>query len=448
VLEEDTILFSSTVLAGGPPAGIMANLIGGFDSVAVCGLGQGPDGTIATAAGTCSSVAHKYNTGTISGTVRTPGTGPGLPPCPAPPAGPGFPCGANADGIMVRIQPGPRNVIDFDPTDPIRARTDTTVRVTGGTYAVGGLTEGQWIVTVLDTINPTTGDTIFGVTGQRVDTVDLQVMPPGSTDIDIVNFVAFSGNNTIAGVVVNDRDADLTTLDPGEALAGVTIQLYRNNTAAGITIPADSLVATTTTNSSGAYTFGRLREGRYIIRAMNPGPGGELVLESFNADGSPDTLQVVTINTTPASGSNITVGSTTPVPLPRWDYDASTGLNTAPTNFTFLYRNTTARATVTTAAGVPVSGMLVTIRRCNVSAGSTSPPSGPSVCTSYQTSFAPITMATNALGVVDFTNLLEGVYEVRPQPTTAAFSSTAPSSALYRLVGAGDVEAFTFTAVP
>ena len=49
------------------------------------------------------------------------------------------------------------------------------------------------------------------------------------------------------------------------------------------------------------------------------------------------------------------------------------------------------------------------------------------------------------LGLLVFANLLEGIYEVRIQPTTkAGYSSSTPATALYQIVGLADVETAQF----
>ena len=94
--------------------------------------------------------------------------------------------------------------------------------------------------------------------------------------------------------------------------------------------------------------------------------------------------------------------------------------------------------------GAGVAGMTVSVRRCNTSAGSTSPPAAGGVCTTYLGT--TINVVTDANGDFALTDLVEGVYEVRPQPTTVAgFTISVPATALYITVGNGDVEDATFT---
>jgi hypothetical protein len=57
-------------------------------------------------------------------------------------------------------------------------------------------------------------------------------------------------------------------------------------------------------------------------------------------------------------------------------------------------------------------------------------------------------MNTNAQGRATFSSLLEGVYEVSSNPSTAGYASTVPAAMLYTLSGNQDVETGTFEAVP
>jgi hypothetical protein len=57
-------------------------------------------------------------------------------------------------------------------------------------------------------------------------------------------------------------------------------------------------------------------------------------------------------------------------------------------------------------------------------------------------------MNTNAQGRATFSSLLEGVYEVSSNPSTAGYASTVRAAMLYTLSGNQDVETGTFEAVP
>lgn len=355
-----------------------------------------------------SSFVWKYNNTTLAGTVRAAD-------------------GTNANGATVRIQTAANFV------GPVR---DTTLNITAGSYSKTGLLEGPYTVTASMGDSAAVWELLTTVTGNTSPTLASRETQ-GLADDKIANFQATRLDTKVLGVVINDRDQDLTVIDPDEALAGVTISLYRDGSG---TISLDTLVATTTTDAAGAFSFTGLREGRYITKATSL--TNAQVLRGL----SKDTAVVTTAATTTGSGANNTrvVGSTSPATLPRWDYNNSVvDGGWLPGNYTFLFNNTQVKGTVKTAGGVAVPGMTISLRRCNTSAGATSPPSGAGVCTTYLGS--TVNMTSDAAGAFSFTNLIEGVYEVRPQPTTVAgWTTSTPAQILYITVGSADVEAKDF----
>jgi hypothetical protein len=283
-------------------------------------------------------------------------------------------------------------------------------------FSFAGMREGPYTVTA-------TGNAIWQVVtpSSGSHTVDME----NSGDNDILNFIVRRLDTAIHGVVVNDRDQDTNTVDPGEALAGVTIQLYRDNSGAVASL--DTLHATTTTNASGAYSFTNIPEGRYVVKAVQPNTA--TVLRGY--DGAAMTVRDTAYVLTGAAPASRTIGSTTPVPLPRWDYATSSVFFDGRTNFTFLVNGNIATGQITNAVGgAPISGATVNLRRCNVSAGAVSPPAT-GACTSYFPG-AAVPATTDPTGFFTYSNLLEGVYEVRPvNPST-------PPSRLFMLVRNGE----------
>ena len=277
--------------------------------------------------------------------------------------------------------------------------------------------------------------TLTGDATWEVVTSDISVDLQGNGDVDIANFVVRRLDTSIQGVVLNDRDGDnINDSLSGEPLAGVILELYSDTAATGA---LDNLVGTATTNSLGGYTFSDLREGRYIVKALQPGTA--VVSRGVTAAGGHvDTTVAITAATTVGEGNNNTrtVGSSSPSLLPRWDYAMSTVFFDGRTNFTFLFSNTSVQGTIETAAGVAVANKEVALQRCLVSAGAMSPAVG-GTCTSNYPSWVVLTTTTDANGAFSFANLQEGVYQVTPLQTTGV---TAPVSALYQLEGNGDIE--------
>ncbi len=355
-----------------------------------------------------SSFAWKYNNTIIAGTVRAAD-------------------GTNGNGAKVNIKTAANFI------GPVR---DTTITITSGSYSKGGLLEGPYVITASEGDSLAVWNILVKLAGNTSAT-EASRETEGSLDDKIANFQVTRMDTQVKGVVINDRDQDLTTIDPNEALPGVTIQLYRDGSG---TVTLDTLVAETTTDASGNFSFTGLREGRYAIKGLSA--GNALVLRGE----SKDTAVVTTAATSTGSGNNNTrvVGATPPAVLPRWDYNNSVADGGyLPGNFTFLFTDTQVKGTVKTAGGVAVPNMTISLRRCNVSAGATSPPSGAGTCTTYLGT--TVNLVSDATGAFAFTNLREGVYEIRPQPTTVAgWTTSTPAQILYITVGTGDVETYNF----
>jgi hypothetical protein len=355
-----------------------------------------------------SSFAWKYNNTTIAGAVRAAD-------------------GTDANGATVRIQTAANFI------GPVR---DTTITITAGSYSKGGLLEGPYMITASAADSAAVWSLLTTLTGNTSATMASRTTS-GPADDKVTNFRATRMDTQVKGVVVNDRDVDFNVIDPDEALANASIQLYRDGSGA---ITLDTLVATATTDASGAFSFTGLQEGRYIAKWVDGG-GTAQVLRGLTKD----TAVVTTAATTVGSGANNTrvVGSTSPAVLPRWDYNNSVADGGyLPASFTFLYKNTVVKGTITTGASVAVANMTVSMRRCNVSAGAVSPPVAGS-CTTYLGT--TINTVTDATGTFTFSGLTEGVYEITPIPNTVgSFTASAPAQVLYLTVGNGDVESRTF----
>lgn len=380
-----------------------------------------------------SSFAYKSRTNAIAGTILAADATP-------------------VSSQRVRIMAGPGNV---------GVTKDTTVVTNGaGAYtSLANLFEGPYTVSVNDSTTSSgavwtyfkrlTTTTAPYVSGSGVNNTDALT---GARDLQgygvtaTVNFQPDRMDTRILGNIVNDRDADLTTLDPNEALEGAVVRLYRDGSGA---ITYDSLIAEATTDINGRYSFTNLREGRYAIRWIDDA-GSATVLRAIAKDSA-----VVTTAAAAGTGAQNTrtVGNQTHTAvnfLPRWNYNTSS-LTASPIgdpDFTFLYRNTTVRGTAATGAAVAVAGMTVSLRRCNVSTGAASPPPVVDGVTVFCTSYLGTTVntTTDASGVFTFAGLTEGVYEITPIPNTVGvFTTSTPAQRLYITVGTGDIETGTFT---
>jgi hypothetical protein len=245
----------------------------------------------------------------------------------------------------------------------------------------------------------------------------------GNLDVAVANFQATRMDTKIKGRVVNDRDNDNNTIDPGEALAGAQIELVQNKT----------VLDTATSDASGNYSFTGLREGTYKVRWIDDTPDNSVqVLRALKTDSA----FVTTTAAAPTAGGSIAA-------LPRWDYNTSAGdgdMDVA--DFMFLYKNTTVKGTVLDGS-TGIAGMTVSLRRCNTSTGVQSPPiSG--TCTTYLGT--TVTTQSDSNGVFTFSNLTEGVYEITPLPNSVgSYTTSVPVHRLYVTLGSGDIEDGSFS---
>jgi hypothetical protein len=349
-----------------------------------------------------------------------------------------------AEGISIRITADPANIA-ADPVDTV------VVTDENGAYHMR-VNEGKYTVEVVGD----TEDWIFE------DPEPVEVDIAGNDDVKIVNFTAIFNATEIHGVIVNDRDADENTIDQGEALANVTVELFRDNDGGSATVSTDSLVGTTTTNATGGYVFDGLREARYIVRAQNP--TGATVLKGFSGSGTAQNTQTVTTTaiepaTSCTDANNLSrVGVSDPtcfdgttLDLPRWDYANNAGLNTSFTHFTFLNTTGTVTGRIATPVGdTAVANIVVTLARCATSPAQPSPPAA-GACTTFAAGFTTQVATTNAQGTFTFANLMEGVYEVTPVPAGVRvdFDPTNPPAStddksLATLLGNNDTETANF----
>ena len=384
-------------------------------------------GSGATATWTPASFAYKSNTNLMAGTVSSrQGASP-------------------AKGIIVTVSPAAGNI------QGTAAKMDTTDAT--GAYSVSGLREGPYEVSVsagdsawtfLRTLKSTTTPAAGASTNASPSTAARTLKGYGVTGTS--NFEAYRSDVTFSGLVVNDLDADLTTIDPGEALAGAIINLYRDDDAG--TAGTDTLTATATSDASGNYTFTGLLEGRYTAKWASGSPSTDVkVLRSVDANNvANSSVTAITLFNGPVKN--------TAVNLPAWNYATSVGSNLTDANFTFLYSNTVVKGTTLTGAGVAVAGMTVTLRRCyNATLTNLTNFSGPKpqaagvdACSGATPYFVGQTnVLTDATGTFTFSGLSEGVYEVIPVPSTVSpYTTAAPAGGMYLTVGSGDIETLAF----
>lgn len=152
----------------------------------------------------------------------------------------------------------------------------TTTTDANGYFSFTGVVGGgaDYTIKITDTDGKLTdyfGTTPAAIAGQKgvvnlAGNIDYTVEP---TQPDF----GYGLKGAIGSWVYNDANSN-STHDAGEGISGVTVKLYKDVNANGvINSPADTLVATLTTDSTGRYIFSGLADGSYIVSIESP-PGG------------------------------------------------------------------------------------------------------------------------------------------------------------------------------
>ncbi len=385
---------------------------------------------------TCSTFALKLQTGTINGTIL-------------------YRDGSPVSGGSVTIAAA-------DSTIQGRASSvgDTTVVTNGaGVFTTNNnVREGWYNVTPVGAAptrvyySSTNGATkVAEIENANVIVGVATATPARTTDASnnalpaspAASFHAYRENTSISGVVVNDRDQDGNTIDTDESLPGAFVTLYRDDVGT-FSQNNDSIAGTAITDANGSYAFTNLRQGTYRVVVDPAGtedvvPAGGLTLTTA----------------APAGAGSRTIGSTTPSPLPFWNYNTSTVTNPrieptgAPvgSQFTFLFTDGTISGNVTNAVGGGnVNGMTVTLVQCATEATPVVTPTAGTCDTNVGGSFQ--NFVTAADGNFSFTGLQEGIYQATIVPGSAGdgdgpFTAvTSPNGATVLLFvdGRGDLE--------
>lgn len=350
-----------------------------------------------------------------------------------------------------------------------------------GAYAFTSLIEGPYTVSVeniagtwefKDVLTTATGsgsaNNADAVTGDR----DIA----GDAVASVANFQPDRMDTSISGVVVNDRDSDFNTIDPDEALSGVVVNLIDDADGDGAVDSGEAVLATTTTDENGAYTFTALAEDDYIVQPVSP--TNSTVLRALDGLGAVTSHIGVTTEAALGAGATLNqddtrhVGTTSPPGIndefPRWNYltgtafadgghlgggtgpNATNGaLTTAPTHFVHLFATGTVTGQVT-AGGVAVAGVRVTITRCQTAGFAPSPPQGGACTAKHGVPSEHIAnFDTDSSGNYTFGSLLEGVYQIDVAPATAGYTTnegldgvalTGDEIVLMSIEGNNDVE--------
>ncbi|HSN76964.1 MAG TPA: SdrD B-like domain-containing protein [Anaerolineae bacterium] len=163
-------------------------------------------------------------------------------------AGDGFDVGEGLEGVTVGL---------YDATGTTLLAT--TVTDANGNYYFGGLDPATYVVKVDTATLPNGGTGLTNTVDPDAGTAHQSTVTLTAGEIDLLQDFGYEAAvpNTISGTIWNDASAD-GTLDASEAgrYEGVTVVLR----------DADgNIVATTTTNASGNFSFGGLPDGTYTV---------------------------------------------------------------------------------------------------------------------------------------------------------------------------------------
>lgn len=199
---------------------------------------------------------------------------------------------ANTSGTRTAGEPGIAGVqVTLAGTDANGAPVNrTTTTDASGNYTFDALGAGLYVIT--EPVQPAgyaDGQEALGTGGGAVG-ADTFTNVPLSGGANLTNYDFGEIGVPVSGIVFRDTDRD-GTLDGGEPpIPGVTVQLID---ASG------TVVRTTTTDTSGNYTFPNVPPGTYTIRELQPTGYGNPTAGPFAPDTRP-----ITVATTAVTNQN------------------------------------------------------------------------------------------------------------------------------------------------
>ncbi|HOX04248.1 MAG TPA: SdrD B-like domain-containing protein, partial [Verrucomicrobiota bacterium] len=210
----------------------------------------------------------------------------------------GSPDDAPITGVIVQLY----RDLDGDGVADANELVDTTATDATGAYSFPNLPSGSYLVIETDPVGATsTLDTDNAnppatATDNKV-AVTLGSSP--STGNDFLDDSTSPYTYAVSGTVYNDANLDgvINTPATGDTpISGVTVVLYADLNNNGIYDPADQLIATQTTDSSGNYSFPNIPSGEYLVIERDPAG-----FVSITDSGEPDPLNnsnviAVTVN--------------------------------------------------------------------------------------------------------------------------------------------------------
>ena len=165
----------------------------------------------------------------------------------------------DADGVLEAGDDGIAGVT-VDLLDSAGNVIATTTTDTSGNYTFPDLPDGDYTVAVTDTANVLDGYTLTSA----LDALPVTVAGVDVTDVDF-GYAQAPETASIGDTIYFDADRD-GIQDAGEGgIDGVTVDLYDAGPDGIVGTADDLLVATTTTDANGNYTFDGLPAGTYYV---------------------------------------------------------------------------------------------------------------------------------------------------------------------------------------
>ncbi len=173
---------------------------------------------------------------------------------------------ATASFVRIQLFTDPNG--DGNPSDGVQVRE--TYTNASGYYEFVDVPTGNYVVVE---VNPPGVTSVFDVAGANDDRIPVVMV---GSDITGRNFLdAAPTLYSVAGTVYDDSAANNNVINDGvdARVAGVTVNLYIDRDGNGLYAIGDTLWATTTTNSTGDYSFIGLYPGDYVVEKINPAGG-------------------------------------------------------------------------------------------------------------------------------------------------------------------------------
>ena len=403
-----------TYIVDGRLADVLNKANRGAHSVSAFGPqgGTGPEVRIcplsdSAAKSDCSTFAYVLADGMLSGTTQSTG-------------------GSDASGVVVTLKPELA-------LGQVQTRADTVKPADNGEYEFTNVVAGAYTVSVVATDDwaPSASAASHDVSFRSTD---------GDRDADseftrTQNFTLTYQKTSILGTVANDEE-DNDIISPNESAAGITLNL-RVPTRAG---RPGSMVATTTTNAVGQYSFENLAEGTYFVEGVSTSEYDIVARTSGTDTPKPEAITAAIATTFEAPIFGRGGGA------PRWSPHTSTVNNDASnSNLIYLHRNGSMTITATAPDDTfldaqgngdegtdpdPYPGLPFYLERCLItdfstwnSVGLCSQGSGGKV----DVEFTSTRGETDKDGVLRFDNLRVGVY--RAVPNTSGLAITVAQTA-------------------